>query len=140
FVTNLSRPGKNVTGFQNYEVSIVGKWMEILKELAPSVRRVSVLHDPEIAANVALVRAAEGFSGSIGLKVVPGRVHGGADVEGVLTQFAKEPGGGLVVIPNPINQIKADQLIMLADRLKLPAIYPFSSFAASGGLASYGVD
>src|SRR5262249_29180043 len=56
FVTNLSRPGKNVTGFQNYEVSIVGKWMEILKELAPSVRRVSVLHDPEIAANVALVR------------------------------------------------------------------------------------
>jgi len=140
FVTNLARPGKNVTGFHNYELSIVGKWMEVLKELSPGVRRVCMLHDPEIAANVAFVRAADTLAGPIGVKVVPGRVHEGSEMEGVITEFAKEPGGGLVVIPNPINQIMVDQLIMLADRFRLPAIYPFSNYAASGGLASYGID
>jgi putative ABC transport system substrate-binding protein len=140
FVTNLARPGRNVTGFHNYEVSFVGKWMEVLKELSPGVRRVCILHDPEIAANVAFLRAAESLSGPIGVKVVPGRVHEGIELESVITEFAKEPGGGLVVIPNPINQIVSDKLIMLTERLKLPAIYPFSNFAASGGLASYGID
>ena len=140
FVTNLARPGKNVTGFHNYELSIIGKWMEILKELSPGVRRVSILYDPEIAANVAFLRAAESLSGTVGVKVVPGRVHEGSEVEDVITEFAKEPGGGLVVIPNPINQIVSDQLFKLAERFKLPAIYPFGNYAASGGLASYGID
>jgi len=140
FVTNLAHPGGNVTGFHNYELSIVGKWMEILRQIAPGVRRVSIVHDPQIAANVAFLRAAEDVSPSLGLKVVAGPVHEGADMEAGLTEFAKEPNGGLVVIPNPINQIKRDQLLALAARFKLPAMYPFSNYAAAGGLASYGFD
>jgi putative ABC transport system substrate-binding protein len=140
FVASLAHPGGNVTGFQNYELSIIGKWMEVLKQLAPGVRRVAVIYDPQIDANVAFVRVAEDLSGSLGLKMVPGGVHEGSDVERVLAAFAREPNGGLVVTPNPINALNRTQIITLAASLKLPAIYPFRFFPASGGLASYGFD
>ena len=140
FVANLAHPGGNVTGFQNYEPSIVGKWIEVLKQMAPGIRRVGIVYDPQIDANVAFVRLAEDLSGSLGLKVVPGRVHEASDVESVLTTFAREPDGGLVVTPNPINTANRTQIIALAASLKLPAIYPFRFFPASGGLASYGFD
>jgi putative tryptophan/tyrosine transport system substrate-binding protein len=140
FVASLAHPGGNVTGFQNYELSIIGKWMEVLNQLAPGIRRVGMIYDPQIDANVAFVRVAEELSGSLGLKVIPGGVHEGSDVERVLTAFAREPNGGLVVTPNPINTVNRAQIIALAAALKLPAVYPFRFFPASGGLASYGFD
>jgi ABC-type uncharacterized transport system substrate-binding protein len=141
FVASLARPGGNITGFHNFEPSIAGKWLEVLKQIAPGVRRVAVVHIPEIAANVAFLRVAEAASTSLGLKVTAAGVRDIADIERVLTAFAREPNGGLIVTPSPITGVaNRDPIIALAARLRLPAIYPFRYFPTSGGLVSYGVD
>jgi len=139
FVTSLAHPGGNVTGFHNFEAAIAGKWLEVLTQLAPGVRRVAVVYDPQIAANVAFLQVAEQLS-TQGVRVVAARVHKADEFEQTLTAFAKEPGGGLIVAPNPINSSERERLIGLAARLKLPAIYPFRFYPDRGGLASYGLD
>ena len=141
FVASLARPGGNITGFHNFEPSIAGKWLEVLKQIAPGVRRVAVIHIPEIAANVAFLRVAEAASPSLGLTVTAAGVRDIADIERVLTAFAREPNGGLVVTPSPITGAASrDPIVALVARLRLPAIYAFRYFPTSGGLVSYGVD
>ena len=140
FVTNLSHPGGNITGFQNFEAEIGGKWLDLLKKIAPGVRRVAFVHSPKISANVAFVRAAEAASTSLGVTVTAAAVQGIADIEHVLTDFAKEPSGGLILAPFPLITNNQDGIIALASDLRLPAIYPFRYFATNGGLASYGFD
>src|SRR6195256_5865625 len=97
YVASLARPGGNVTGFHNFEPAFGGKWLEVLKEVAPDVRRVAVLHVPEISANLALLRSAETASKALGVTVIPAAVRNAGDVERVLTAFAREPDGGLIV-------------------------------------------
>ena len=140
FVASLAHPGGNVTGFHNFEPGIAGKWLEVLKQMAPNVRRVAVVYDPQIAANAAFLGVAEQIAGSMGVSVSGARVHAAAEMEPALAAFGKEPAGGLVVAPNPINSIKRELLIGLAAKLNLPAIYPFRFYPESGGLASYGFD
>jgi putative tryptophan/tyrosine transport system substrate-binding protein len=140
FVASLARPGGNVTGFHNFEPSVGGKWLEVLKEAAPDVRRVAVLYVPEVAANIALLQAAEAASAALGIKVMPAAVRNAADVEQALTAFAREPDGGLIVTPSPLTGTRRDVIIATAARLHLPAIYSFGFYAASGGLLSYGID
>jgi putative tryptophan/tyrosine transport system substrate-binding protein len=140
YVKSLAHPGGNITGFHNYEPALGGKWLEVLKEVAPSVRRVAVVHVPEIAANVAFIRVTEASSKSLDVTVTAAGVRDAADVDSVLSDFAREPNGGLIVTPSPLTATRRDVIIAAAARLNLPAIYPFRFYAASGGLISYGID
>jgi ABC-type uncharacterized transport system substrate-binding protein len=140
FVASLAHPGGNITGFHNFEPALGGKWLELLKEIAPGVRRAAVVHVPEIAANVAFIHVAEAASTSLGMTVIAAGVRDAADIERVLTEFAREPNGGLIVTPSPLTATRRDLIIAVAARLGLPAIYSFRFYATSGGLVSYGID
>jgi putative tryptophan/tyrosine transport system substrate-binding protein len=136
----VARPGGNITGFHNYEPALGAKWMGILKEIAPAVRRVAFVHVREITANVAFMRVAEASSAALGLTVSGAGVRNAADIERALTEFALEPNGALVVTPSPLTATRRDVIVEYAARLHLPAIYPFRFYADSGGLISYGID
>jgi len=138
FVASLARPGGNVTGFHNFEPSMGGKWLEVLREVAPDVRRVAVLYVPEVVANIALLHAAEAASSGLGVSVVPAAVRNASDVEQVLTAFAREPNGGLVVTPSPLTGTRRDVIIEMAARERLPTVYGWRDFVSAGGLMSYG--
>jgi putative ABC transport system substrate-binding protein len=140
FVASLAHPGGNITGFHNFEPAMGGKWLELLKQIAPGVRRAAVVHVPEITANVAFLRVVEAASSSLGMTATAAGVRDDADIERVLTEFAREPNGGLIVTPSPLTATKREVIIALAARLGLPAIYSFGFFATSGGLLSYGID
>jgi putative ABC transport system substrate-binding protein len=140
YVATLAHPGGNITGFHNYEPALGAKWMGILKEIAPAVRRVAFVHVPEITANVAFMRVGDASSAALGMKVSRAAVRSAADIEHVLTEFAQEPNGGLIVTPSPLTATRRAVIIELAARLRLPAIYSFRFYADSGGLISYGID
>jgi ABC-type uncharacterized transport system substrate-binding protein len=140
FVTNLARPGGNITGFQNFETAIGGKWLQVLNEIAPGVRRVAFVHSPDISAHVVFMHTAEAASSSLGMTVTSVGVRSAAEIESALRAFAKEPDGGLIVAPSPFNTTNQELILALASELRLPAIYPFRYFAENGGLASYGFD
>jgi putative ABC transport system substrate-binding protein len=139
-VANLAHPGGNITGFQNFETEIGGKWLELLKEAAPGVRRVGVLYNQNIPANLEFLRTAQTQSSLVGVTVAPAELHDGADIERVVTVFAQESDSGLIVTPNPLNSSNTEVIAGLAARLRLPAIYPFRLDAQKGGLMSYGFD
>jgi putative ABC transport system substrate-binding protein len=140
FVATLAHPAGRITGFHNFEPAFGGKWLGVLKQIAPGVRRVAVVHVPEITANVAFVPVVEAASAALGMKVSAAGVRDAADIERVLTAFATEPDGGLIVVPSPLTATRRDAIVEMAARLGLPAIYPFRFYCASGGLISYGND
>ena len=140
FVASLARPGGNVTGFHNFEPSMGGKWLEVLREVTRDVHRVAVLYVPEVAANIALLHSAEAASSTLGMTIVPAAVRNASDIEQALTTFAREANGGLIVTPSPLTGTRRDVIIEMAARLHLPAIYSFGFYSASGGLLSYGID
>lgn len=140
FVTSLARPGGNVTGLHNFEPAVGGKWLELLKQAAPRVRRVAVVHVPEITANVAFLHVVKAASASVGVTVTAAGVRNAGDIERVLTAFAREPDGGLIVTPSPLTATRRDVIIAVAARLSLPAIYSFRFYANGGGLLSYGIN
>lgn len=140
FVSNLARPGGNITGLHSFEPAIGGKWLEVLKQIAPGLRRVAVVHDPNIAANVAFLRAAEAASPAFGVVITPAAVRDATDIERAVTAFGQEADGGLIVAPAPPTFDKRDLVISLAERLRLPAIYAYRFFTKSGGLVSYGFE
>jgi len=139
FVESLARPGGNITGFQNFETAIGGKWLELLKEIAPGVRRVAVVYNQKIAANVAFLHTAEAAA-SMGVTVTAMDLQDVAAIEPAFTAFAHEPNGGLILTPNPLNSRYTEVISGLAARLHLPAIYPFRLDPVKGGLVSYGFD
>jgi putative tryptophan/tyrosine transport system substrate-binding protein len=139
FVSNLPRPGGNITGFHNFEPAIGGKWLALLSQIAPGLRRVAVVHVPEIAPNVAFLRVVESVAPQMGIAVTAAAVRNAADIERVLSAFGQE-GGGLIVTPSALTATRRDLIISLAARLRLPAIYSFGFYAASGGLVSYGIN
>ncbi|HXX06599.1 MAG TPA: ABC transporter substrate-binding protein [Pseudolabrys sp.] len=140
FVPNLAHPGGNITGFHAFEPAISGKWLEILKQIAPGVRRVAVVHHPNIAANVAFVRAAEAASPIFGVTVTAAGVRNPSDIERALEEFAREADGGLIVAPAPSTFDNRELITALAARLRLPAVYSYRFFVTSGGLASYSLE
>lgn len=140
FVSNLPRPGGNMTGFQNFETAIGGKWLEILRQIAPAVRRVAFLHSAEIAAHLAFLRSAQAASNLLGTTVEAAGVHNAGEIKAALNAFAQEPNGGLIIAPSPLNTTNKELIIALAAQLHLPAVYPFRYFCTAGGLAAYGFD
>jgi putative tryptophan/tyrosine transport system substrate-binding protein len=140
FAAGLARPGKNITGFQNFEPAIGGKWLGVLKEAAPGMTRAAVLFSSDTAANVQMLRAAEAVAPSLGISVTAIDVRSTADLEAALTAFAGQPGGGLIVAPHPITTASRGPIILMAARYRLPAIYPFRYYVTEGGMMSYGPD
>jgi len=140
FVPSLARPGGNITGFHNFEPELSGKWLEILKEVAPEVRRVAFLYHPQTAAHVGFLRVIEAASNSVGVTITAAGARDADEIEPMLKAFAREPNGGLIVAPSPITTFRRELIITLARQLDLPAIYPFRYFPKSGGLVSYGID
>jgi putative ABC transport system substrate-binding protein len=139
-VAGLARPGGNITGFQNFEPAVVGKWLGLLKEAAPNVSRAAVLLHPENAVSVAFLRAAEAVAPSLAVQMTAAGVHDGAEIERAIVTFANQADGGLIFLPDPILVANRGLIIELAARHRLPAVYPFRYFATEGGLMSYGID
>ena len=137
FVANLPHPGGNITGFHNFEPAIGGKWVAFLKQIAPDLRRVAVVHVPEIVP--AFLHVIEAAAPSLGLSVTAAEVRNAADIDRVLSALGQE-GGGLIVTPSALTATRRDLIIALAARLRLPAIYSFGFYAESGGLMSYGIN
>jgi len=139
FVASLARPGGNTTGFSAFEYSLSGKWLELLKELAPNVTRVAVLRDPAETAGIGQFAAIQAMAPpTLGLELSPIDARFPAEIERAITAFAIEPNGGLIVTASPQAVMQRDAIISLATRLRLPNVYPFPYWPASGGLASYG--
>jgi putative ABC transport system substrate-binding protein len=141
FVQNLARPGGNITGFSSFEPEIGGKWLELLKEVEPGLRRVAGILDPAFTGFAKLWRAIEHVAPRIGLEMKSVALHAPTDdIESAIGELARESGGALIVMPTAINTIHRDRIISLASRHRLPAVYPFPFYAASGGLMCYGPD
>ena len=138
FAASLARPGKNITGFANFENSIGGKWLELLKEIAPRAERVGFVFNPDAAPNVGFFHAAEAAAPSLGIKLAALAVRDASDVEQAVAAFASEPDAGLIVAPHAVTLGNRKLIVELATRYRLPAIYSDRYFAESGGLASFG--
>jgi putative tryptophan/tyrosine transport system substrate-binding protein len=138
FVNNLARPGGNVTGFTTFEYSLSGKWLDLLKQIAPDIRRVAVIRDPSIASGTGQFAVIQGVAPALGLEVTVINIRDRAEMERAVSAFAGSPNGGLVVTAGPLSTLHHNLIITLAGRHKLPSVYPFRFFATAGGLISYG--
>ena len=140
-VTTLSRPGGNITGFTNLESSLIGKWLELLKEIAPRVTRVAVMFNPDTAPYAEYyLRPLRAAAPKLGVKAFAATVRSESDIQEAITGLGSEPGGGLIVMTDSFMIVHRKSAIALTARYKVPAIY-FSGFlAVDGGLNSYGVD
>jgi len=137
-VDSLSRPGGNVTGFMMFEYSLCGKWLELLKEIAPDVTRAAVLRDPAIAAGIGQFAVIQSVAPALGVEVNPVSVRDATEIERAVTAFARSANGGLILTASALSQVHRDLIITLAARYKLPAVYQERSYVAAGGLISYG--
>jgi putative ABC transport system substrate-binding protein len=140
-VASLAHPGGNITGFQVFEFSLGTKWMEALKLIKPSLRRVTTFFNPKTAPYYPLyLRAIEKAASSFAVELIAVEVHDDAEIERAICTLAREPDGGLFVMPDSFNMVHRRTIIALADRYRLPAVYYFALFATEGGLISYGPD
>jgi len=140
FVASLSRPGGNLTGLLQYEEGITGKWLAMLKEIAPNLRRAALVANPRTAAFDYFLQAAKAAASSLAIELVPTPVDSAADIERAIETFAREPNGGLVLPPDTSTVVHRDLIIALAARHRLPAVYAIRVFVAAGGLMCYGTD
>jgi ABC-type uncharacterized transport system substrate-binding protein len=140
FVDSLARPGGNATGFMNYEYSLSGKWLELLKQIAPSVTRVAVLRNAATASGPGQFAAIQAVAPSLRMEVNPVNVRDAGEIEGAVAAFARAPNGGLIVTASPAAVLHRELIVSLAARHKLPAVYFERHFVAAGGLISYGRD
>jgi putative ABC transport system substrate-binding protein len=143
FVADLPRPGGNITGFSNLEPSMGGKWLQLLTEIAPGVRRAAMMFNPDTTPGIRSYYMPSFEAAARSLTVVPvaAPIHSDADIEMVITSLRRDRGGGLVVMPDGgFSLIHRAQIILSAARNNVPAVYPQSVYAGDGGLLSYGVD
>ena len=140
FVDSLARPGGNATGFMTFEYSMGGKWLELLKQIAPGVTRAAVLRDPSQGAGTGQFAAIQAVAPSLGVEVNPVNVRDAGEIERAIAAFARSPNGGLIVTASAVASVHRDLIVTLAARHKLPAVYFERSFVAAGGLISYGPD
>ena len=139
-IASLARPGGNITGLLLYETGVVGKWLAMLKEIAPRLERVALVANPKTSPFNYFLRAAEVAATSLAIKLVPSPVATAADIERAIESFAGAPNGGLLLPPDTTTTVHRDLIIASAARHKLPAVYAFHFFVAAGGLMSYGTD
>jgi putative tryptophan/tyrosine transport system substrate-binding protein len=139
FVDSLARPGGNTTGFTVFEYSIGGKWLELLKEIAPQVTRVAVIRDTSVGG-IGQFAAIQSTAPSLGVELNPIGVRDVGEIEQAVAAFARSANGGLIVTASSLVVPHRDQIFMLAARYRLPALYPFRFYATAGGLVSYGPD
>ena len=141
YVARLARPGGNATGFTAFEYSLSGKWLELLKEIAPNLTRIAILRDPALAAGIGQFAAIQAMApSSLGVELSPIDVRDGGEIERDVATLARESNGGLIVTGSSSAAVHRELIVMLAARHRLPAVYPFRYFVTSGGLISYGPD
>jgi putative ABC transport system substrate-binding protein len=140
FVASLARPGSNATGFLMFEYGLSGKWLEVLKQIAPRVKRVAVLRDATIASGIGQFGAIQSAAPSLGMEPSPVNVRDVGEIERDISTFARSSDGGVIVTPSPEASRHRDLIITLAARHRLPTVYAYRSFVVDGGLISYGPD
>jgi putative ABC transport system substrate-binding protein len=141
FVASFPRPGGNVTGFTNLEWSMASKWLELLKEIAPRVNRVTCVYNPSTAPYFdQFMNPLRAAAPSFAVQATAAPVHGASELETVIAAHAREPNGGLIVMPDSFMNVQRVEIASLAARYRLPTVYPFRFFAEVGGLLSYGTD
>ena len=141
FAANLARPGANITGFTNEQSAMGGKWVELLKEIAPHTERVALLFNPVTAVPLQFfMPSIQAAASSFAVEVSTATVHAKDEIEGVIAAQARNPGGGLIVMPNVFNATNRELIIAPAARYGVPAIYPNRVFPESGGLIAYSAD
>ena len=140
FVDSLSQPGRNATGFMQFEYGLSGKWLEMLKEISPSLTRAIVLWDPAITAGIGQFAIIQSVATSAGVDLKPVDLRDADEIERAITAFARAPNGGLIVTASALSTVRRDLIIALAARHKLPAVYFERHFVAAGGLISYGAN
>jgi putative ABC transport system substrate-binding protein len=140
YAESFARPGGNITGFTLYEASMAGKWLEVLKTLAPAVARVAFIINPETAVlrGTFYLRAFETAAAALALEPVTSNVQNAGDVEAVIAGLGQRPGGGLIVAPETFSELHRELIVTLVARHRVPTIYGTRQFAMSGGLVSYG--
>jgi ABC-type uncharacterized transport system substrate-binding protein len=140
FVDSLSRPGGNTTGFMQFEYDLSGKWLELLKQIAPNVTHAAVLRDPALPSGIGQFAVIQSVAPSVGVEVRPVSVRDAAEIERAIAAFARSPNSGLIVTSSALTVRHRELIIALAARHKLPAVYYRRYFVATGGLISYGYD
>jgi ABC-type uncharacterized transport system substrate-binding protein len=140
FVDSLARPGGNATGFMELEYSMGGKWLELLKEITPNMVRAAVLRDPSQGSGTNQFAAIQAVAPSLMVEVTPVGLRDTDEIERAVSSFARSPNGGLIVTAGAATVLHSNLIVTLAARHKLPAVYNERSFAAGGGLVSYGPD
>jgi putative ABC transport system substrate-binding protein len=142
FVASLARPGGNITGFSNAEPTLPGKWIELLAEITPSLQRTAMMFNPDTAPYVGSYYLPSFEAAAQSRKVAPitARVHSDAEIETLITSLGREPGGGLLVMPDNFMEIHRAQIISLSARNNVPAVYQWPAIVRKGGLLSYGAD
>ena len=138
FVASLARPGGNATGFLMFEYGLSGKWLELLKQIAPGVTRVAVLRDPAIASGIGQFGAIQSAAPTLGLEASPVNVRDAGEIERTITSFARGSNSGLIIVSGAAAGVNRQLIIALAARHRLPAVYNGRSFVDDGGLVSYG--
>jgi putative tryptophan/tyrosine transport system substrate-binding protein len=139
-IANLARPGGNVTGFLSFEYGLSGKWLELLKQIAPSVTRAAIIRDADVSGGIGQFAAIASMAPSLGVDAVPVNVRDPSEIERELAGFARSPNGGLIVTGSAGSLIHRDLLVRLAAQHKLPAVYYERLYVTAGGLISYGPD
>jgi ABC-type uncharacterized transport system substrate-binding protein len=141
FVASLARPGGNMTGFANFEFGIGAKWLEVLKEVAPTTSRVALMLNPDMGSYyTGYLQSVQTVALSNGVQATLAPVRNLDEIDRVISSLGREPGGGLIVLPSAPITVHIQQIIDLSARHRLPAVYPFEQYAAQGGLLAYGVD
>jgi len=139
-IDNLAHPGGNLTGLTNFEFSIGGKWLELLRQFDPKISSVTLITNPVNQNTAPFVQAITAAGGTMGVTVRAEAVTGAADIERAIAAAGQSPDGSLIIFPDGLPVVHRDLIVSMAARYRLPALYPFRVFAVNGGLASYGVD
>jgi putative ABC transport system substrate-binding protein len=139
-VESLARPGGNITGFTNFEYGMGEKWLQALAEIAPGVASIAVIANPRNPNTGLYLRAMEDASTRLGLRLVVMQVNNGSEIERAVEEFARDQGGGLLALPDPLTLANRDRILAVAARHRLPGAYPFRLFVERGGLLSYSTD
>jgi putative ABC transport system substrate-binding protein len=144
FVESFSRPGGNITGFTNFEATMGGKWLELIHDIAPLVRRVSMLFNPATAnagaSGGVYLQSMQTAAGVLGIELSVSPVNEPAEIDSAFAAVAQSPGGGLIVMPNVFTGTNLERIVAQAARFGIPTVYPFLKFVTAGGLLSYGID
>ena len=139
-VESLAHPGGNITGFASNEAGLAGKWLEILREISPALKRVAVIHNQAEPQSVMYLREVAVVASKFAVLPIPASVNNAGEIEHTIDEFVREPNGGLLVLPSLITGVHRELIVATAARHRLPAVYPFRYFIDVGGLVSYGVD